>query len=211
MCIAGFFVVIIFFLIKMTDVVNVGNNSYHIYEINTSLRGSLLSCRVWVGIMVVFQVDRLFKQLGWNMLWSWRPFCTAREPLNRLATENESSLVLSPQPSVLQEVKGKTYRPKPEIFVFCLFFCYGFLKHCLDTAHKVWGFCFCFFNFLKTFFFLKTSGHMTKMLAFPFMCCTFSLLRRAGLLSLITVFLNGFKTLCFSNTDCNGSWSPLLM
>jgi len=77
----------------MTDV---GNNSYHIHGINTSLRGSLLSCRVWVGIMVVFQVDQLCKQLGWNMLWSWRPFGTAREPLDCLATQNESSLVLSP-------------------------------------------------------------------------------------------------------------------
>lgn len=45
----------------MTDLVNVRNNSYHIQGINTSLRGSLLSCRVWVGIMVVFQVDQLFK------------------------------------------------------------------------------------------------------------------------------------------------------
>lgn len=58
------FFVLIFFLIKMTDVVNVGNNSYHKCGINLSLRGSLLSCRVWVGIMVVFQVNQLFKQLG---------------------------------------------------------------------------------------------------------------------------------------------------
>lgn len=58
------FFVLIFFLIKMTDVVNVGNNSYHKCGINPSLRGSLLSCRVWVGIMVVIQVNQLFKQLG---------------------------------------------------------------------------------------------------------------------------------------------------
>lgn len=89
-----------FFLIRMTDVVNVRNNSYHIQGINTSLKGSLLSCRVWVGIMVVFQVDQLFKQLGWNMLWSWQPFCTAREPLNHLAAENESSASCSAHSSL---------------------------------------------------------------------------------------------------------------
>lgn len=53
-----------FFPITMTDVVNVGDNSYYKCGINLSLRGSLLSCRVWVGIMVVFQVNQLFKQLG---------------------------------------------------------------------------------------------------------------------------------------------------
>lgn len=64
MCTVGFFVVIIFFPIKMSNVVNVGNNSYHIHGINTSLRGSLLSYGARGGSIVVFQVDRLFKQLG---------------------------------------------------------------------------------------------------------------------------------------------------
>lgn len=64
MCTVGFFVVIIFFPIKMSNVVNVGNNSYHIRGINTSLRGSLLSYGARGGSIVVFQVDRLFKQLG---------------------------------------------------------------------------------------------------------------------------------------------------
>lgn len=71
MCTVGFFVVIIFFPIKMSNVVNVGNNSYHIRGINTSLRGSLLSYGARGGSIVVFQVDRLFKQLGRIM-----PFCT---------------------------------------------------------------------------------------------------------------------------------------
>lgn len=67
MCTAGFFVLIIFLLIKTSDAVNVGNNSYHIRGISTSLKGSLLSYRARGGSIVVFQVDQLFKQLGRNM------------------------------------------------------------------------------------------------------------------------------------------------
>lgn len=167
----------------MTDVVNAGNNSYHICGINTSRRGSLLSCRAWVGIMVVFQVGQLFKQLGWNMQRSWRPFCPAgeRAPQPLSNWEWEGGLVLRSQPSVLQEIKGKTYRPKTETLVFCLYFPPADF---LSTAHKVvvyvlYVFFFFLNNFLNTFFpfeSIRADG-------------TSSLLRRAGLLSLITVLL----------------------
>lgn len=60
--------------------------------------------------------------------------------------------MLSPQPSIIQEIKAKTYKPKTEISVSCLF-CYRFLKHCFKLT-KHGGFILGVSLLLVLFFFL---------------------------------------------------------
>lgn len=94
----------------------------------------------------------------------------------------ESGLVLSPETSVFPEIKTKTHPGLKQIFLFSvilslLWFSQASIKH--------WSLRMSF----KTFFFcLKALEEMTKMLGFPFICYSFSLLRRAALLSLSVDF-----------------------
>lgn len=154
MCTAGFFVVIIFFLIKTSDVVNVGNNSYHTRGINTSLKGSLLSYRARGGSVVVFQVEQLGRKHAIEpvaLLHQQR----APQPFSNHGWED--GLVLSPETSVFPERKTHLDLKQVQTLDFFAVMIFSSITETLVTKYV-----------FKLFSFQKLRQEMTKMLMFPF-------------------------------------------